>query len=222
MKFVSDLKLAFSANSNPTFALQMKNYLVNKFELYGIKSQLRRQLLNATLANHKEELKSNLEDICRLLYNEPQRELHLCAIEIYEKEKRKTYQINDIGFIQFLITENSHWDSVDFIAKQILGKYLMKFPEQINTVINQFSNHGNLWLNRSAILFQLGYKTKIDFKLLTQICDSHKHSDEFFIKKAIGWALREYAKIEPQLVLDYVNSTQLKPLSHREAIRNII
>ena len=78
-----------------------------------------------------------------------------------------------------------------------------------------------MWLNRSAIIFQLDYKEKTNFDLLKAECDKHKHSKEFFIQKAIGWALRDYSRYNPQGVLEYVEMANLKPLSKREGIRNI-
>ena len=79
-----------------------------------------------------------------------------------------------------------------------------------------------MWLNRSALLFQLGYKEHTDETLFYSLCLEHRHSDEFFIQKAIGWALREYGKTNPDSVLNFVRSNTLKPLSEKEAIRNII
>jgi 3-methyladenine DNA glycosylase AlkD len=110
---------------------------------------------------------------------------------------------------------------VDTIAKYLLGGYLVQFPGEIHKAIERFSNSENMWLNRSAILFQLSYKEKTDFDLLKSECDKHKNSKEFFIQKAIGWALRDYSRFNPKGVLEFVNSVKLKPLSQREAIQNI-
>tara|TARA_R110002126_G_scaffold18160_3_gene69801 strand:- start:972 stop:1217 length:246 start_codon:yes stop_codon:yes gene_type:complete len=78
-----------------------------------------------------------------------------------------------------------------------------------------------MWLNRSAILFQLGYKTKTDFDLLKKICLQHQVSSEFFIQKAIGWSLREYAKTNPEAVKNFVAVANLKTLSKKEALKNL-
>ena len=142
-------------------------------------------------------------------------------LKLYAKFKKGLYHIEDIDFITYLITEHSHWDSVDFISKHILGIYLLEHPEENELISNNFSNTSNLWLNRASILFQLGYKEKTDADLLFNLCDKFKTSKEFFIQKAIGWALREYGKYEPNKVLAFVERTELKPLSQREAIRRI-
>ena len=76
-----------------------------------------------------------------------------------------------------------------------------------------------MWLNRSSIIFQLSYKEKTNFDLLKAECEKHKHSKEFFIQKAIGWALRDYSKYNPNSVKQYIESTSLKPLSQKEALR---
>jgi 3-methyladenine DNA glycosylase AlkD len=120
-----------------------------------------------------------------------------------------------------LIITNSWWDSVDFLAKYLLGNYLLQFPEETDSVILKFSNSENMWLNRSAILFQLGYKEKTNFDVLKSVCEKHKTSTEFFIQKAIGWALREYAKTNPETVRNFVSNFNLKKLSEKEALKNI-
>lgn len=222
MSFVYHLKEVFEANSNPEYAAQMKAYLRDKFEFYGIKTKLRRDLLKASVANYKEDINNDVRAISKELFNSPYRELQHCGVELFEKQLRKKYHKDDIHQIEFFITTNSWWDTVDFIAKQILGAYLKQFPEETEPVISKFSASKNMWLNRSAILFQLGYKEQTDERLFYNLCLQHRHSDEFFIQKAIGWALREYGKTNPGSVLRFVRSNTLKPLSEREAIRNLI
>ena len=97
----------------------------------------------------------------------------------------------------------------------------MQFPEETEKVIEKFSNSENIWLNRSTILFQLDYKQKTNLDLLFALCQRHSNSDEFFIRKAIGWALREYAKTNPSAVIRFVETNNLKPLSKKEALKNI-
>lgn len=222
MNFISDLTNSFKANANSKFAAQMKAYMRNKFEFYGIKTQPRRELLKTVVATHRLEVRDTMRSLVFDLYDLPERELHHSAIELFEKQLRKTYKKEDIVLIERLITTNAWWDSVDFISKQILGNYLLKFPEETHEVISNFSNSENMWLNRCTITFQLGYKTKTNEALLFNQCLQHKSSEEFFIQKAIGWALREYGKTHPESVLKFVRSSDLKPLSTREAIRNIV
>jgi len=220
--FIDDLTKLFSKHANTKNASQMKDYMRGQFEFYGIKTKERRGLLKQAIATNKEEVVTNVREITCQLYKQPQREFHLTANEIFDKQLRKKYQESDITLIEKLITENSWWDTVDFIAKWVLGHYLTMYPDMVEKTITRFSNVDNMWLNRSTIIFQLGYKHNTDEKLLFRQCMVHKESNEFFIQKAIGWALREYGKTNPKSVLNFVNSTSLKPLSQREAIRNIV
>jgi 3-methyladenine DNA glycosylase AlkD len=222
MNFIHSLENAFQENSNPENALAMAKYMRNHFSFFGIKTEHRRLIFKSICKENQSEVYENSRAIALELYSKTQRELHYCAIEILIQQLKGNYKIEDIHLIEKLITTNSWWDSVDTIAKYILGGYLLEHPLETEKVIECFSNAENSWLNRSAILFQLGYKQKTNFDLLQSECEKHKNSNAFFIQKAIGWALREYAKTNPQAVKYYVTNTNLKPLSRKEALKNII
>ena len=221
MTFINDLETELRKNSNGELAIKMANYMKNKFSFLGIQAINRRTILKTNWHKQKEEVQSNFRSICWELFNKKEREFHQCAIDILAKEIKKKYILEDIVIIEKLLVTNSWWDSVDTIAKFILGGYLQQYPEKIEEVIERFSNSENRWLNRAAILFQLSYKEKTNFDLLKAQCVKHKESKEFFIQKAIGWALRDYSRFNPIGVSNFVNSTNLKPLSQREVIRNI-
>jgi len=222
MKFISSLEIAFKEKNNPENAFAMAKYMRNLFPFFGIKTEDRRLIFKTICKENNLEIKENARAIALELCSKKQRELHYCAIEILIQYLKKNYKKEDIHLIEKLITTNSWWDSVDTIAKYILGEYLLEFPSETASVIERFSNSENMWLNRSAILFQLGYKQKTNFDLLKSECEKHKNSNEFFIQKAIGWALREYGKTNPQAVKNYVNNTTLKSLSRKEALKNIL
>jgi 3-methyladenine DNA glycosylase AlkD len=222
MNFIDKLETSLASKSNPKDAFAMSKYMRNHFSFFGIKTEVRRQIFNSVAKDFDNEIVKKPREIALELYTKPQRELHYCAIEILIKQLKGKYLKEDIHLIEKLIISNSWWDSVDTIAKYILGQYLLEYPYQTEIVIEHFSNAENMWLNRSSILFQLSYKKKTNFDLLKSECEKHKNSSEFFIQKAIGWALREYGKSNPQAVKNYVCNTILKPLSTKEALRNII
>ena len=219
MKFCSDLEADFRKASNNELAIPMESYMKNNFTYFGIKTEKRRAIFKSNYEQNKSEVKSNFRAIARELFQMKEREFHQTAIDLLVKEFKKNYVLEDIQLIEKLIITNSWWDSVDTIAKYILGGYLLQFPSETLKVIERFSNSENMWLNRSAILFQLSYKDKTNFEILKSECEKHKDSNEFFIQKAIGWALRDYSRFNPKGVETYVNSTNLKPLSRREALR---
>ena len=219
MKFCNELEAHFRKESNRELAVPMENYMKNNFSFLGIKTEKRRAIFKSIYEQNKAEIKSNFRAIAWELFQMKEREFHQTGIDLLVKELKKNFAIEDIKLIEKLIITNSWWDSVDTIAKYLLGGYLQQFPLETLKVIERYSNSKNMWLNRSAILFQLSYKEKTNFEILISECEKHKHSNEFFIQKAIGWALRDYSRFNPTGVKAYINSTNLKPLSSREALR---
>jgi 3-methyladenine DNA glycosylase AlkD len=221
MNFITELETEFKAKQHPENALPMAKYMKDLFPFFGIKTDERRAIFKSICNKHQAEISTNTRTIGWELFQKKERELQYCGIEILIKNLKKKYVIEDIVWIEKLLITNSWWDSVDTISKFILGDYLQQFPSEIPAVVARFSNADNIWLNRSVILFQLGYKSQTDFNLLQSLCTKHSNSNEFFIRKAIGWALREYAKTDPNAVRNFVSKTNLKPLSKKEALKNI-
>jgi 3-methyladenine DNA glycosylase AlkD len=221
MNFITNLENEFKNNKHLENALPMAKYMKDLFPFFGIKTEERRAIFKSVCKKNQTEIDSNARTIAWELFTKKERELQYCGIEIIIKTLKNNYIIEDIVWIEKLLITNSWWDSVDTISKFILGDYLQQFPSEIDTVVKRFSNAKNIWLNRSVILFQLGYKSKTDFNLLQSLCLKYSHSNEFFIRKAIGWALREYAKTDPEAVREFVLQSNLKPLSKKEALKNI-
>ena len=221
MNFITELENTFAANSKAENALPMAKYMKDLFPFFGVKTDERRAIFKSVCKNHPTEINNNARAIGWELFLKKERELQYCGIELLIKNLKNKYVIDDIIWIEKLLITNSWWDSVDTISKFILGDYLQQFPAEIPTVVSRFSNAENIWLNRSVILFQLGYKSQTDFNLLQSLCTKHSNSNEFFIRKAIGWALREYAKTDPEAVRGFVLQSNLKPLSKKEALKNI-
>lgn len=219
--FISDLTQLYTTEANESNAVAMFKYMKGHFKFFGIKTEQRRFLHKHAYENNIAEVKEKAREIARELYAKPEREYHYSAIEILIKVLKKKYRRDDISLIEHLLVTNSWWDTVDVIAKYILGEYVKQYPEAIPIVIERFSLSDNMWLNRSAILFQLGYKKDTDIQLLFRECLKHKQSKDFFIQKAIGWALREYGKVDAEAIREFVAEAGLKPLSTREALKNI-
>jgi 3-methyladenine DNA glycosylase AlkD len=102
-----------------------------------------------------------------------------------------------------------------------VGIHFKRYPEAREKYLAKWRASNNFWLRRTAILFQLDYKKETDFDLLREIIRENLDSREFFINKAIGWSLRQYARIDPKAVKKFVKSTPLHPLSRREAMKHI-
>jgi 3-methyladenine DNA glycosylase AlkD len=126
-----------------------------------------------------------------------------------------------IDTLEYLLITKSWWDTVDLIATHAVGTHFKRFPKIREIYLRKWRKSKNIWLRRTAILFQLGYKQETDFELLTGIIGENLGSNEFFINKAIGWALRQYAYTDPKAVKKFVKSTALHPLSRREAMKHL-
>lgn len=221
MDFTSALTQKFREHASAENAVPMAKYMKDLFPFHGIKSEPRKAILKETVAPHKDEVKANFRHIAKHLYELPEREYQYCAIDLLIKEWPKHFALGDISLIEHFLSTKSWWDSVDPLAKYILGGYLKQFPDETETVIENFAGSKNLWLNRSAIIYQLGYKKDTDAARLFVLCEHFNTSKEFFIQKAIGWALREYGKTNPEAVKAFVTQAILKPLSVREALKNL-
>lgn len=211
-----DVYQKLSAISDTQKALKMKAYMKNKFDFLGIPSPNRRLLQNPFFVREKNE-KINW-DFVEQCWQCEFRELQYVACD-YLKTKEKQLCISDLPKIKNLIVQKSWWDSVDVLAS-IVGKIVLKFPS-IEMTMEEWSVDENLWLRRSAIIHQLLRKEKTNTLLLEQIIKNNLGSKEFFINKAIGWALRDYAKTNPVWVRNFVdeNRSEMSNLSIREALK---
>lgn len=208
----------FDRHANEHIAVGQKAYMKNKFEFFGIKAPERRSIQRPLL------LKSNLPDkmraykLIRQLWEEPQRELQYFAMELLAKYQ-KQFEKDDIHLLEYLITHKSWWDTVDFLAANPVGSYVKQFPQDRDELIEHWLNSGDLWLQRTCLLYQLKYKEKLDTRKLVEVIEKLRGTSEFFLNKAIGWILREYSKTNPEWVINFVGETPLHSLSKREALK---
>jgi 3-methyladenine DNA glycosylase AlkD len=163
---------------------------------------------------------ASLEKTVRLLWKLPERECQYCAQDLLEKRCAEL-TLEQIPLLEFMITTKPWWDTVDFIATKLVGPLLREQYPAAKWKVGEWLDSGNLWLARTTLLFQLRHKQDTNVTLLAKAIKSTARSNQFFIQKAIGWALREYAKTDPAWVLDYVERTALSPLSKKEALKNL-
>jgi 3-methyladenine DNA glycosylase AlkD len=209
----------FRRQSSPEVAAGAKRYMRDQYAFFGIKSPERRAALSGFLSRYGIPAEEKLPELVRNAWAQQERELQYAAMELLQKRIKKM-PVETLELCEELITQKSWWDTVDFIAPNLAGMLLMRFPEQRDTLIEQWMDSGNFWLQRSCLLFQLRYKKQTDEQLLFQLCTRLAGEKEFFIRKAIGWALRQHAKFAPEAVIDFVHRTPLQPLSKREALKH--
>ena len=123
--------------------------------------------------------------------------------------------------MEWMITHNSWWDSVDSTNSNVISKFFLKYPEHIAAYTLKWNRSNNNWLKRMSILFQLTYKKNTNTVLLAAYIENAINEEDFFIRKAIGWALRAYAYTDPKWVIHFVKAhPNLSPLSKREALKH--
>lgn len=215
---IANLIETFENNRNPDNAFHMEKYMRNQFPFIGLKAAERRKLARPFM-----KLKFHEHDVdktIRQLWELPEREYQLVAVDYLVKNK-KHLEAHHIELIEYLITTKSWWDTVDAIASHLVGELFAKFPHLLENIGDNWLRSENIWLQRSMILFQLKYKEKTNDALLYSIIQQLKPIDEFFIQKAIGWALREYSKTNPTSVRNFIEKEELSNLAVREGSKYI-
>ena len=218
--YVTSIKTLFEQNADPIQAVPMKKYMRDQFEYLGIKTPRNVALQKEFFEEHGFPQLSELEPVLRDLWSLPQREFQYVAVGLlgrFNKEISSKF----IKTIEYMLITKSWWDTVDSIAGGTVGIHFRRFPDVREKYLAKWRASNNFWLRRVTILFQLNYKKETDFDLLCEIIRENLDSKEFFINKAIGWSLRQYARIDPKAVTKFVKTTPLHPLSRREAMKHL-
>jgi 3-methyladenine DNA glycosylase AlkD len=218
--YILPVSKAFQAIADPGKAVHMEAYMRNQFPFFGIKTPERRLICKKHMKNTPMLAEKELFTVLKELWMMPEREYQYFGQELIGFH-RKAWTKKIIRLIEYCIIHKSWWDTVDALNTEGTGPYFLKFPEEIITITGRWNNAQNIWLNRSSLLFQKSYKTKLDQQLLSRYILRLSGSGEFFIQKAIGWMLREYGKTNPSWVIEFTRKNKIAPLSKREALKNL-
>ena len=214
-QYTSKLLERFDQNRNEENAKAMTAYVRDLFPFYGIKKPERAALIKAQVEAHDLPKGELLKDVCRLLWKEREREAHHAAIDLMELQVKKL-DSSFLTFFEELIPVNAWWDSIDTISPRLAGPMLQRFPELIKEYPDRWIESDNFWFQRSAILFQLKYRYQTNPDILFRYIKKVAHSDEFFLQKASGWALRQYSRYNPEAIRDFIDNNTLPKLTVRE------
>ena len=202
-------------HKNEEQAQKMSKYMLNKFEYIGIKTPERRKIFKNFFKEYKNEEKIDWEFVNKCWENK-YREFQYIAAD-YLKNMKDKLTIDDIPEFKRLILKKSWWDTIDNLDMTI-GALALK-DSNVNKILLEWSLDENIWLRRIAIDHQLLRKEKTDTELLEKILKNNLGQAEFFINKAIGWALRDYSKTNPEWVKNFIekNRENMAKLSIKEA-----
>ncbi|MDJ1499993.1 DNA alkylation repair protein [Xanthocytophaga agilis] len=218
--YIYPLTERYQKQRNTAYAQAMSQYMRNQFEFFGIKHPQRRILDKQFIREYGLPTKVNLETILPELWQQTERELQYFAIDL-AASCNYYRQESSLDLIEKMIIQRSWWDTVDAVSSGLVAPYFRYFPEKMHTIAYQWIASENTWLQRVAITFQRKYKKLTDQELLFDLIRLRADSKEFFIQKGIGWALREYAYTNPEVVRDFVSVQCMSNLSKREALKHI-
>ena len=216
MSLVLALDLQFDQMKNSGLAGKQAAYMRNKFAFLGIPKPLLNQSGKGLFNKYPVGSNEELTELLLALWGKSYREYHYVACHLAYRY-RKLWSLETLLIFEYMIRRYSWWDTVDEIAARLIGALLIRFPLLIERM-DQWIEDDCLWIRRSALLFQLKWKADTDTDRLALYCQKTMHEKDFFIRKAIGWCLREYSKTNPVFVRDFIEThrSKLSPLSIKE------
>lgn len=210
------------AHANHKRAAEMKAYLRGQFDFLGIQTPTRR-LICKDLPRLPAD-PALLLQVAEALWQQPEREYRYVACDLLKKNA-KLFHKKDLSALKRMLQTNAWWETVDSLSGVVGDIVLQEKLQGIHAqdIMDQWLEDEDFWVRRSAMIHQLGWRLDTDTHRLSNYALRLSSESEFFIRKAIGWALRDYAKWNPAFVIDFVNQhrTALSSLTVREATKNL-
>ena len=215
------LDAAYEQARDPQRAAPMAAYMRDQFPFLGIPIPAQKVIAREVLAGLDRPGEADLSAVAAECWQRDEREYQYFACGLLRRHCRGCSE----GFLpvaEHLIVTRSWWDTVDTLAAHVVGPLVARYPRLVE-VTDRWLTDDNIWLVRAAILHQLTFKESTDAARLFRYCTVQAGHSDFFVRKAIGWALREYAKTDPAAVRGFVTSHQsrLAAMTVREALRNL-
>lgn len=202
MTIAEELDSIFASYADPQKASAMQKYMKDSFAYYGINSPLRKQLTKDYFREKGYPKAAEASRILGDLWAYDEREMQYVGIDLTRRLIKKQEE-DFIKVLEQLILKKSWWDTVDALSVDA-GTHLLRYPDLQPNITNRWISHDNFWLQRAAIIHQLMYKEKTNWEMLTDYILRVAHDKEFFLRKACGWALRQYSKTAPDRVRDFL------------------
>ena len=211
-----------AALADPATAAGMAAYMKTSMPCYGVKTGPRREIAREAAKAFPARTRREYEDAVLALWERPHREEKYTAITI-ARTHRKFVGPESLGLYERIVREGAWWDFVDETAVHLVGASLSKSPDEVWPVMDRWIDDPDMWIRRTAILCQNAHRGKTDEARLFGYCLRRAHEKEFFVRKAIGWALRSYAYTAPDAVRRFLaeHGPELSPLSVREAGKHL-
>ncbi|WP_433439440.1 DNA alkylation repair protein [Nonomuraea sp. CA-141351] len=217
------VRLALQDAAEPGKAETMRAYMKSSMPFLGVQAVARRAALRRVFSEHRLDSAPEWRRAVLGLWREAEyREERYAAVELSGHHLYRDFQtLYTVPMYEEMIVTGAWWDLVDELATHRIGGLLAAFPDSMRPLMLEWAHDGDLWKRRTAILCQNRFKQRTDTALLYACIEPSLADNDFFARKAIGWALREYAKTNPADVLRYVNAKGISGLSRREALKNL-
>jgi len=223
LQLIDDIRAALRAAADPSRAADMQAYMKSALPFLGVAKPARTAALRPVLLRAPAD-RATWEATVRALYDGAgYREERYAALALAAAKVARPWHDPDlVPLLEHLVVTGAWWDLVDETAGKHVAPTHRAHPVAMAAVLRRWSVHDDLWLRRTAILGQLGSGTATDRDLLVDVIAPNLERPEFWLRKAIGWALREVAHRDPDWVRGYVDATPtLSPLSRREATKHL-
>jgi 3-methyladenine DNA glycosylase AlkD len=221
---VDEVRAALAAAGDPAAAPAMQAYMKSALPYYGVRVPAVRKVTRAIYAARPIDGRAAWEATVRAMYDEAtHREERYAALALVGHRLYSEFVDADaMPLYEHLIRVGAWWDLVDDTSHQV-GRALRADRSRVTAVLDRWIRADDLWVRRSSIICQLGHKSDTDRALLTRAIEASIGDRDFFIRKAIGWALRELSSSAPDWVRAFVSDheSDLSPLSRREAMRRL-
>ncbi|HUR03567.1 MAG TPA: DNA alkylation repair protein [Nonomuraea sp.] len=223
MSLGTAVRTALREAAEPAKAATMRAYMKSDMPMLGVQAVRRRAALRRVFAAHRIETAPEWRRTVLDLWRAAEyREERYAAIELTGYHLYREFQtLYTVPMYEEMIVSGAWWDLVDELATHRIGGLLTAFPDSMRPLMLDWARDGDLWKRRTAILCQNRFKARTDTALLYACIEPSLSDNDFFARKAIGWALREYAKTNPAEVIRYVRTKGISGLSRREALRNL-
>ena len=217
-QLVSTLRKELTKHADPKVSKDAAAYMRNQFEFLGIKTPLRRELAKDLMGQSKNLSEQELIELCKELWAQREREFQYIACDLLAKNAKRLSPSYVKRVAPWFIKNKSWWDTVDSVRKSI--EVVVSTNPELKSEMEKWIVNKNIWMVRSALIHQLTLGSKTDAKLLFRLCEIQAQETEFFVAKAIGWALRSYSYVDAKAVKKFVKEhPELTPLAKREGLK---
>ena len=222
VELIEAVRAALREAAQPELAGPMQAYMKSATPFLGVRVPVMRTLTRAEAKRRPFATSADLIDTVLWLWQEAgYREERYAAITLLDTPAAR--RLRDpalLHTLRELIVTGAWWDYVDELAHRA-GDLLAGWPAEVRPTLLTWTRSDDRWLRRASIICQLGARDRTDIELLTIAIESDMHDSDFFIRKAIGWALRDYARTDPAWVQSFAGTRELSPLSRREALKHL-